>query len=65
LTIAAGADFPGMLLDLAARRPVEPRIGRFQPDFWMTSYEASFFLDEDRVEALRHRGRPEPLGDVA
>jgi carbamoyl-phosphate synthase large subunit len=65
LTMAAGADFPGMLLDLAAGRRVEPRIGRFQPDFWMTSYEASFFLDEDRVEALRQRSGPARLGDVA
>ena len=52
LTIAAGADFPRMLLDLAVGRPVAPAIGAFTPDFWMTSYEASLFLDQDRVDAL-------------
>jgi carbamoyl-phosphate synthase large subunit len=52
LTIAAGADFPRMLVDLVAGRPVEPAIGAFIPDFWMTSYEASIFLDQDRVNAL-------------
>ena len=52
LTIAAGADFPRMLLDLAVGRPVAPAIGAFTPDFWMTSYEASIFLDQDRVDAL-------------
>lgn len=65
LTIAAGADFPGMLLDLVAGRDVPPAIGAFQPDFWMTSYEASFFLDDDRVTALRAGGGPERLGEVA
>jgi len=65
LTIAAGADFPGMLLDLVAGQRVEPAIGAFQPDFWMTSYEASFFLDDDRVAALRTNGGPERLGEVA
>ena len=65
LTIAAGADFPGMLLDLVAGQRVEPAIGAFQPDFWMTSYEASFFLDDDRVAALRTSGGPERLGEVA
>jgi carbamoyl-phosphate synthase large subunit len=52
LTIAAGADFPRMILDLAAGRRVSPAIGAFTPDFWMTSYEASIFLDRDRVNAL-------------
>jgi carbamoyl-phosphate synthase large subunit len=52
LTIAAGADFPGMLVDLVAGRSVAPAIGRFTADFWMTSYEASLFLDQDRVDAL-------------
>lgn len=52
LTIAAGADFPRMILDLVAGRQVSPAIGAFTPDFWMTSYEASIFLDQDRVNAL-------------
>ena len=65
LTIAAGADFPGWLLDLTEGRTVESAVGRFQPDFWMTSYEASFFLDDDRVAALRAGGSHERMGDAA
>ncbi|MCX6537711.1 MAG: ATP-grasp domain-containing protein [Acidobacteria bacterium] len=45
LTIAAGADFPRMLLQLALGRRVEPSIGCFKSDLWMTSYEASVFVD--------------------
>jgi carbamoyl-phosphate synthase large subunit len=65
LTIAAGADFPGMLVDLAHGRTVTPSIGAFQPDFWMTSYEASVFLDDDRVDALRRTTQSQRLGEVA
>jgi carbamoyl-phosphate synthase large subunit len=65
LTIAAGADFPARLLDLVEGRAVEPAIGQFQPDFWMTSYEASFFLDDDRVAALRAGVAAERMGDAA
>jgi carbamoyl-phosphate synthase large subunit len=49
LTIAAGADFPRMLVDLALGRQVEPAIGRYQSDLWMTSYESAMFLDEAAV----------------
>jgi carbamoyl-phosphate synthase large subunit len=44
LTIAAGADFPRMLVDLAAGRRVRPAIGQFQAELWMTSYEQSLFV---------------------
>lgn len=44
LTIAAGADFPAMLIALAAGTPPAPSIGSFQADLWMTSYEAGVFL---------------------
>ena len=54
-----------MLLDLAAGVSLQPVIGAFQPDFWMTSYEASFFLDDDRVAALRTSSGHERLGEVA
>jgi carbamoyl-phosphate synthase large subunit len=50
LTIAAGADFPRMLVDLAAGRPVAPAIGQFRDRLWMTNYEASVFLEEGRVD---------------
>jgi len=49
LTIAAGADFPRMLVELARGRRVPPALGRFQPDLWMTNYEASVFVAEDRI----------------
>lgn len=44
LTIAAGADFPRMLVDEALDRSVTPRIGEFIDGLWMTSYESSIFL---------------------
>ena len=50
LTIQAGADFPAMLLKLAMGRKVEPSIGAFRADLWMTSFESSFFLDGGALE---------------
>jgi carbamoyl-phosphate synthase large subunit len=58
LTIAAGADFPRLLVELAVGRPVEPAIGRFTAELWMTSYESSFFVDAARLAALRERASP-------
>ena len=49
LTIAAGADFTRMLVDLTRGRRVPPALGRFQPDLWMTSYEAAVFLTADQI----------------
>lgn len=46
LTVAAGADFPRMLVELALGRDVAPSIGRFVDNLWMTSFESSLFLDE-------------------
>lgn len=50
LTIEAGADFPRMLVDLAAGRAVAPVIGQFRDRLWMTNYEASVFLEDGRVD---------------
>jgi carbamoyl-phosphate synthase large subunit len=63
LTIRAGADFPGMLIDLARGRRLAPRIGLFHDQLWMTSYESSVFLEasEVRLDALRPAG----VGEVA
>ena len=63
LTIQAGADFPAMLVELVLGRRVTPRIGHFRDQLWMTSYEASLFLDESqvRLDALRQAG----IGEVA
>jgi carbamoyl-phosphate synthase large subunit len=55
LTIEAGADFPRMLVDLAAGRPVAPAIGRFRDRLWMTNYEASVFLEDGRVDLPEYR----------
>jgi carbamoyl-phosphate synthase large subunit len=49
LTIAAGADYTRMLVDLTRGRRVPPALGRFQPDLWMTSYEAAVFLTADQI----------------
>ena len=64
LTIAAGADFPRWLVELALGRHVEPAIGQFVSDLWMTSYEASIFLDNDRAATLA-ASLERPLEDVA
>ena len=66
LTIAAGADFPRMLIELTLGRPVEPAIGDFTNDLWMTSYESSFFVDAARVSRLTERAtRARRMRDVA
>lgn len=49
LTIQSGADFPQMLVKLTAGQQVEPSIGQFRPDLWMTSFESAFFLDPSSV----------------
>ncbi len=49
LTIAAGADFPRMLVQLARGRTVDPVLGRFQDNLWMTSYETSVFVAETSI----------------
>jgi carbamoyl-phosphate synthase large subunit len=64
LTIESGADFPSMLLTLAAGEAVPPSIGRFDAGLWMTSYEASMFVHEDRIKL--HTLRPaRAVGEVA
>lgn len=49
LTIAAGADFPKMLLRLAMDLDVPPAIGDFEDGLWMTSYESGIFLDAPQI----------------
>jgi carbamoyl-phosphate synthase large subunit len=63
LTIAAGADFPAMLVDLALGRRVAPAIGRFRSGLWMSSYETSLFFDER--EAALERCTPVGVREVA
>jgi carbamoyl-phosphate synthase large subunit len=42
----------GIHLTIAAGRAVEPSIGSFVDDLWMTSYEASIFVDRARATTL-------------
>lgn len=53
LTIAAGADFPAILVDLALGRPAAPAIGAFRGDLWMSSFEASLFLEPSQLTLER------------
>lgn len=64
LTIASGADFPRWLVELALGQRIEPAIGRFVSDLWMTSYETSIFFDKDRAATLAACVE-RPLEDVA
>jgi carbamoyl-phosphate synthase large subunit len=65
LTIAAGAHFPAMLVQMARGEAVEPALGAYQADLWMTKYDAALFVPDDalRLSALpaaasaRSRGR--------
>jgi carbamoyl-phosphate synthase large subunit len=63
LTIAAGADFPSYLVELALGRKVAPRIGQFRGDLWMTSYENAIFVGA--TDLATGRVPPEVIGDVA
>jgi hypothetical protein len=58
LTIAAGADFPGMVLELAAGRRVAAAIGFFRDNLWMTNYETAVFVEDDRVRLKRFAADP-------
>jgi carbamoyl-phosphate synthase large subunit len=49
LTIAAGADFPHLLVQVARGRTVDPVIGRFRDGLWMTSYETSVFVPASAI----------------
>jgi carbamoyl-phosphate synthase large subunit len=64
LTIAAGADFPRLLLDLADGVALTPSIGTFRDGLWMTSYESSMFLHDAQVCLPAYDTRVAP-GEVA
>jgi carbamoyl-phosphate synthase large subunit len=68
LTIAAGADFPRMLLQLARGGKVQPAIGAFRDRLWMSNYEESIFLerdDESGTIAPAQLRLPIAIGEVA
>ena len=64
LTIAAGADFPKLLIKMAMGVDVPSAIGDFKEGTWMTSYETSFFLDETSLRLPVCEARPR-IGEVA
>jgi carbamoyl-phosphate synthase large subunit len=49
LTIAAGADFPRALVQMARGRASELTFGDFEDKLWMTSYETSVFVAESSI----------------
>ncbi len=51
LTIAAGADFPSLLIEMCLGHSVHPRIGRFTDGLTMSCYEAAIFLPEQSPAA--------------
>jgi carbamoyl-phosphate synthase large subunit len=64
LTMQAGADFPQMLVRLALGRRVEPAIGAFRDQLWMTSFESSFFLESPDLVRHGFEARA-PISEVA
>jgi carbamoyl-phosphate synthase large subunit len=44
LTIAAGADFPNLLVQMALGRRLMPRLGEFRDDLWICKYETAVFV---------------------
>ena len=55
LTIASGADFPRMLIELTLGRDVPPSIGDFTAELWMTNFESSYFVDSAALARLSER----------
>jgi carbamoyl-phosphate synthase large subunit len=58
LTIAAGADFPRVLVDLVRGRRPKPMVGRFVDGLWMTSYETSVFVPARSIGFSAAASRP-------
>ena len=63
LTIAAGADFPALMVKMAAGVTVRPQIGKFQDGLAMMSFEESIFASEAELK-LRVTGRPAMLSRI-
>lgn len=65
LTIAAGADFPSMLVAMARGERVDPCIGRFSDDLWISKYESAVFLPSSDLQLSPCRRVPVSIGEVA
>jgi carbamoyl-phosphate synthase large subunit len=58
LTLAAGADFPGWLIEMACGRRLRPCLGKFADGLVMACYESAIFMPEESVrESGREAGR--------
>jgi carbamoyl-phosphate synthase large subunit len=75
LTIASGANFPKMLITMAMGTTIPPQVGEFRDGVWMTSYEASVFLEETNLRlpvcpgtearSAKVADQKRPVGEVA
>lgn len=65
LTIAAGADVPSMLVSMALGERVEPRIGAFCDDLWISKYESAVFLPSSNLQLPACPRVPVSIGEVA
>jgi len=64
LTIASGGDFPKLLINMAMGVALASQVGEFREGVWMTSYEASVFLEESNLR-LPVCASPPPIAEVA
>jgi carbamoyl-phosphate synthase large subunit len=65
LTIAAGADFPGMLVSMARGVQVTPSIGDFRDDLWITKFESAVFVPGSGLELPRVPAPGSAVSEVA
>jgi len=65
LTIAAGADFPGLLVQMALGRRLMPRLGEFRDDLWICKYETAVFVQGSGRELPTLAEARLPVGEVA
>jgi carbamoyl-phosphate synthase large subunit len=68
LTIAAGADFPGWLIEMSCGRNPKPCIGQFSDGLIMACYEEALFLPEAAAQPVftetPGRGKRPPIQEV-
>jgi carbamoyl-phosphate synthase large subunit len=60
LTVAAGADFPALMVKMVGGIKVRPQLGKFEDGLAMMSFEESIFAKESELK-LRMTGRPAML----
>jgi carbamoyl-phosphate synthase large subunit len=65
LTIAAGADFPAMLVSMARGEHATPRIGDFRHDLWIAKFESAVFVPGSGLELPRVPALGSAVSEVA